>query len=70
MNEMPAGVPAEARAFWNVSFAVSDTDAVLAHGVELGGTVVMAAVDMEGIGRVAGLTDPYGAAFSVVQLRA
>src|SRR6478735_4178772 len=69
INQMPAGVPDEAPAFWNLSFAVDDADAVLARGVELGGTVIMDAVEMEGIGRVAGLTDPYGAAFSIVQLR-
>src|SRR4051794_18411210 len=67
---MPPGVPDEAPAFWNVSFAVADADATLAHGAELGGTVIMEARDMPGVGRVAGLSDPYGAAFSIVQLAA
>ena len=38
---LPAGVPAS----WSIYFAVEDTDAALAQVVELGGSVVEAAVD-------------------------
>jgi len=68
INEMPPGVPDEAPAFWNVSFSVTDTDATVAKATELGGQVMMPATDMQGVGRIAGLTDPYGAAFSVAAL--
>ena len=68
VSPMPPGVPAEAPAFWNVSFSVEDTDATVARAVELGGTVILEAFDMETVGRVAGLTDPFGAAFSIVSL--
>jgi uncharacterized protein len=68
VTPMPPGVPDEAPAFWNVSFAVADTDATVARAEELGGSVIMPAMDMEGVGRIAGLADPYGAAFTVAQL--
>jgi predicted enzyme related to lactoylglutathione lyase len=68
VSPMPPGVPEEAPAFWNVSFAVADTDATVARAQELGGAVIMEPMDMEGVGRIAGLTDPYGAAFTVAAL--
>ena len=68
ISEMPPGAPDEAPAFWNVSFAVEDTDATVARAQELGGTIQMEAMDMQGVGRLAGIADPYGASFSVVQL--
>ena len=68
VSPMPPGVPDEAPAFWNVSFAVEDTDATVARATELGGSVILEAFDMETVGRVAGLTDPFGAAFSIVSL--
>jgi uncharacterized protein len=61
---MPDGVPA----FWDVSFAVENADATVAKAQELGGSVTMPATDMTGVGRVASLTDPYGAMFGIVQL--
>src|SRR3954468_19155688 len=61
---MPDGVPA----FWGVSFAVEDTDATAALAVELGATETMPAMDMAGVGRLAGVADPYGAAFNFVAL--
>jgi uncharacterized protein len=68
MNDMPPGAPGEAPAFWNVSFSVADTDATVAKANELGGQVIMPAMDMTGVGRIAGLMDPYGAVFSIGQL--
>jgi predicted enzyme related to lactoylglutathione lyase len=69
MNDMPPGAPGEAPADWNVSFAVADTDATVAKATELGGQVIMPAMDMPGVGRIAGLMDPYGAIFSIGQLQ-
>jgi predicted enzyme related to lactoylglutathione lyase len=70
VSPMPPGVPDEAPAFWNVSFAVADADATAGRVKELGGNVLMPPMDMPGVGRIAGLADPYGAAFSVGQLNA
>jgi len=69
VSQMPPGVPDEAPAFWNVSLAVENTDATVVKALELGGSVIMDAMDMAGVGRIAGLTDPYGAAFSIVELQ-
>jgi predicted enzyme related to lactoylglutathione lyase len=54
---------------WGVSFAVEDADATAAKAQELGGSLTMTAVDIEGVGRIAGLIDPYGAVFNVAALR-
>src|SRR5215207_3678136 len=52
---------------WAISFAVADCDAAVAKAHELGGSVAAPAVDSS-IGRFAGLTDPHGAHFGIVQL--
>ena len=66
---MPPGVPDEAPAFWNVSFAVEDTDATAALAVELGGSVILRAVrHARHRPRSPGVTDPCGASFSVAAL--
>ena len=51
---------------WHVYFAVADTAAATARAAELGGAVVVEPFDTPA-GRIALLTDPQGAAFSVVQ---
>jgi predicted enzyme related to lactoylglutathione lyase len=64
----PPGWPDEIPALWGVSFAVEDADAIAAKGQELGGTLTMTAVDVAGVGRIAGLIDPWGAVFNVAAL--
>ncbi|MDQ6805375.1 MAG: VOC family protein [Actinomycetota bacterium] len=49
---------------WNVNLHVHDADAVGAHAVELGGTILMAPMDTPGF-RSAVVLDPQGAAFSI-----
>jgi predicted enzyme related to lactoylglutathione lyase len=66
----PPGMPDGAAPFWDVSFAVEDADATLAKAKELGATEIMGAMDMPGIGRVAGVLDPYGAPLNFVALAA
>ncbi len=61
---MPDGVPA----FWGVSFAVTDADATAALAVERGGSLLMEPTEREGVGRIATVTDPWGASFSVAAL--
>jgi uncharacterized protein len=65
---MPGQMPAEVPSFWQTYFAVADTDATVAKAQELGGSVMMEPMDAPGIGRMAALTDPYGATFSVIAL--
>ena len=57
---LPAGVPAH----WSVYFAVTDTDATLATVKDLGGEVVMDAMDTP-YGRLATAADPTGAQFKL-----
>lgn len=58
--------PAEIPTHWGVVFAVADCDAMVAKARELGATVTHEAMDMP-IGRFAGLIDPQGASFTVMQ---
>ena len=53
--------------YWLPYFEVTDTDATVAKAQELGGTVRMDAMDVEGVGRMAKLADPYGARFAVIK---
>jgi uncharacterized protein len=58
----PEGTPP----FWMAYFDVADVDATIAMAEELGGSVIAPAFDAEGVGRIAVLSDPQGAAFSVI----
>jgi len=58
--------PPEVPPHWNVCFAVADADATVAKARELGATIIQEPMDMP-IGRFAGLIDPQGAAFTVMQ---
>ncbi len=62
-DTMPADMPS----YWGVYFAVADCDGTVATATALGATVVTPAMDIP-IGRFAGLSDPQGAFFSVIQL--
>ena len=59
--------PAEVPPHWGICFAVADCDATVAKARELGATVTVEPMDMP-IGRFAGLIDPQGASFTVMQL--
>jgi predicted enzyme related to lactoylglutathione lyase len=54
------------RPHWATVFAVADVDATASSAGELGGTTLMPGVDIPGVGRVAVLRDPSGAAFQVM----
>ncbi len=64
-EQFPADVPSH----WGVCFAVGDCDATFAKALELGATGTVDPVSMP-IGRFAGLTDPQGASFTVMQAAA
>jgi predicted enzyme related to lactoylglutathione lyase len=66
MVAMPAGVPDEVPAYWLVYFMVEDCDAAVAKTEELGGSLTVPAMDMEGVGRFATLADPHGIGFAVI----
>lgn len=61
--------PAEIPPHWGVCFAVADCDTTAAKARELGGAVTNEPVSMP-IGRFAGLIDPQGASFTVMQASA
>ncbi|HEY0951938.1 VOC family protein [Nocardioides sp.] len=63
MRPQMDGVPAH----WNVYFNVASVDDTIARATELGGTVVAPAFDVPGVGRMAVLADPQGAAFNLMQ---
>ena len=52
---------------WSTVFQVADTDESVSMASELGGTVVMAPLDLPDIGRIAVLQDPVGAGFQVIE---
>ena len=58
-------LPADS-AYWQPYFAVTDVDTVVAGVTKGGGSIVMPAIDMAGVGRMALLKDPEGAFFSVL----
>ncbi len=51
---------------WGPYFEVADCDGVVALAAAKGGTVIVAPMTMEGVGRMALVTDPFGARFSVI----
>jgi predicted enzyme related to lactoylglutathione lyase len=67
MMPMPPMVPAEVPSFWLTYFAVADVDASSARVQELGGAVLMPAMDID-VGRFAVVADPGGTTFALMQL--
>ena len=51
---------------WHVYFGVEDADAAAAKVTELGGAVVVEPFDTP-VGRMAVVSDPQGAVFSIIQ---
>jgi len=52
---------------WFVYFYAADVDALAAKVAELGGTVHMGPMDMDGAGRVVMAADPFGAVFYLIK---
>ena len=57
------GMPAA----WGVYFSVADARATVETARSLGAQVLMEATEMPGVGTLAALMDPHGAAFSIMQ---
>jgi predicted enzyme related to lactoylglutathione lyase len=66
MQLAPEMTAAGASSSWWPYFEVADCDAVVAKAAEQGGTVIVPAQDIPGVGRFAFLADPAGAAFAVI----
>lgn len=64
MENLPEGTPPH----WQVNFAVDDTDSTVDALVRAGGTVLAPPFDMEKVGRMAAVADPWGAPFAIVAL--
>jgi len=62
---MPPGAP-PMPPHWGVYITVDNVDETLAKAVSLGGKVSVPAMDVPGVGRMAGLQDPQGAHFMVM----
>ena len=65
----PPTMPAEVPNNWGVYFSVTDTDGAVARVGELGGSTMVPAMDIEP-GRFAVVSDPAGAVFNVITLKA
>lgn len=62
----PPGVPAGAPSTWGCYVTVDDVDKTLAKAEKLGGTVLMEPMQVKGVGSMAMIQDPQGAAISVI----
>lgn len=67
VSQMGKAWPADLPPHWMNYFAVADTDAAVKKAKELGGTVHVGPMDTP-YGRMAVVTDPAGAAFTVMKL--
>jgi hypothetical protein len=67
MVDITGRMPDEVPANWLVYFAVDDPDASIEKVKELGGGVAFGPIDSPA-GRLAMVTDPWGAAFAVIAL--
>jgi predicted enzyme related to lactoylglutathione lyase len=68
VTQMTDDWPADIPSHWTVVFSVADADTAAALAVEMGGLVHVPPTDIAP-GRYSVLTDPVGAAFSILQLR-
>jgi uncharacterized protein len=69
MMSMPPMAPAEVPSHWAVYFAVEDAQAVIDRAQQLGGSLVHGP-DPSPVGVLAGLTDPQGGHFKIIELQA
>ncbi|WP_406290065.1 VOC family protein [Embleya sp. NBC_00896] len=71
VDRMHGGVmtvdPGETAPQWQVYFGVDDCDTSFAKAIELGATALMGPEDVPNAGRLAMLTDPFGARFAIIK---
>jgi predicted enzyme related to lactoylglutathione lyase len=63
----PPGTPADMPSLWGCYVTVRQLDETLAAVERLGGAVLMPPMEVQGVGRMAVIRDPQGAALSVIQ---
>jgi predicted enzyme related to lactoylglutathione lyase len=63
----PPGAPAEMPSTWGCYVTVKQLDDTLAQVERLGGAILMPPMEVKGVGRMAVIRDPQGAALSVIQ---
>lgn len=63
----PPGTPGDMPPMWGCYVTVKNVDETLASVKRLGGGVLMEPMDVKGVGRMAVIRDPQGAALSVIQ---
>jgi uncharacterized protein len=63
----PPGAPAGMPSMWGSYVTVASLDETLAAVKRLGGGVLVEPMDVQGVGRMAVIRDPQGAALSVIQ---
>jgi uncharacterized protein len=63
----PPGAPADMPSMWGCYVTVTNLDDTLAAVKRLGGGVLMEAMDVKTVGRMAVIRDPQGAALSVIE---
>jgi predicted enzyme related to lactoylglutathione lyase len=68
-SEMNPMVPPQVPSYWMAYFLVSDLDASFRTAIEAGAVEMLSPVDYPG-GRLAIISDPQGAAFGLLQMRA
>jgi predicted enzyme related to lactoylglutathione lyase len=64
--QMDADFPPEVPNNWTTIFGSDDTDATMAKATSLGGSVMLAAFDIDQVGRVGYLVGPHGETFGVL----
>jgi len=62
----PPGAPAGMPSMWGCYVTVKNVDETLARVKSLGGSVLMEPMEVKGVGRMAVIRDPQGAALSVI----
>jgi uncharacterized protein len=66
MIDITGRAPDEVPAHWLVYFAVDDVDATVVKATDSGGGVALAAFDIDEVGRIAIVKDPFDAVFAVM----
>lgn len=65
---MLSSAPADVPPYWMPYFAVEDCNSATRKAVSLGGSAIVACIDIEHVGRFSVLADPQGAVFAVITL--
>ena len=63
----PPGDAADTPTGWSCYVTVADVDKTLALALQHGATPCMPAMDVEGVGRMAGFMDPHGAMINIIR---